>query len=74
MSTKKEIKERHTKANKALKDAFESLPDPKYTYVESIAKSMGRSKQTIYNYVRGLGKDGYITEAITQECLSIKTK
>lgn len=75
MGYNKAIKLRHKEAHKGMVDALAEIITkdfPAYKVVESIAKSVGISNQTVYNYINGKCRDGYVTEAITQECKALK--
>lgn len=63
------LNKKHRDAIKQLQDVANPVTE-KYGLVISskkVAKNLKKSPQTIMNYIRGRGKDGYLTDAITQE-------
>lgn len=64
------LQKRHTEANKKLSKAariyFSKQTTDIITY-RKIGKKLNISDRTVKNYVDGYGKDGFLTEAITDE-------
>ncbi len=64
------LKDRHADALKDLNDAFGTATadaKSKTKIVQAVAKNLSVSSQTVYNYLRGHIKDGFLTEAMTEE-------
>lgn len=73
MEGKKQLKQRHKAASKELNRVASPYIENGSLNFEAIkiGKELGISFQTVVNYVYGKSKDGYLTEAITQEFLSL---
>lgn len=73
MTTLQELNTRHKEAIKTLQEvATPKTKEKGLVFLsEAIAKNLKRSPQTIMNYIKGRGKDGYLTEAITKEFQSL---
>ena len=72
MEAKKQLKLRHKDSIIELKKAAAPYIDKGLNdAAKKIGKNIGVSFQTVVNYVYGKTKDGYLTEAITKEFLSL---
>lgn len=68
------LEQRHNKAHKDLIKAAKPHMDKKNVKAlfNPIAKKYKISDQTIYNYIGGRCKDGFLTEALTFEFKQLK--
>lgn len=73
MEAKKQLKQRHKEACAELKKIALPFIDNGTLNEQArlIEKRLGISYQTVVNYVYGKAKDGYLTEAITQEFIKL---
>lgn len=69
MEAKKQLRQRHKEACLELKKAASPFIENETLNKVAIAigKNVGVSFQTVVNYVYGKSKDGYLTEAMTQQ-------
>jgi len=69
MNAETQLKERHEVAVAALKSvAFPKIKkEGLKKQCKAVASNLGVSYQTVINYVYGMAKDGFLTEAITKE-------
>lgn len=80
MSTaaKDALHRRHRKANSDLHTMaaarLQQMPrGVRKIYIYSlVGAKLGVSSQTVYNYIAGKGKDGYLTEALLKEFKQLK--
>lgn len=73
MEAKKQLRQRHKEACSQLKKIASPYIDNNTLNAQAITigKRLGVSFQTVVNYVYGKSKDGYLTEAITNEFQSL---
>lgn len=76
MEAKKRLNGRHKQARSELKKVAMPYIDGNSlnSVAMGISKKLGISFQTVVNYVHGRAKDGYLTEAITNEFKLISNK
>lgn len=80
MSTEQKdaLHRRHRQANAALDQIatarLQQMPvgTRKVKIYSTVGAKLGVSSQTVYNYVAGKGKDGYLTEALTKAFKALK--
>lgn len=74
MTTKEQLKERHNEAVEKLKQVAIPKIETMGAKVacSKVATNVGVSYQTVANYVYGMAKDGFLTEAITKEFKNLK--
>lgn len=63
-----ELKNMHNEAYKKLQQAASKFVDVKNNSLifKAIGRAAGCSHITVWNYVKGEGKDGYLTEILTK--------
>lgn len=73
MTTLQELNKRHRDAIRELQEVAipKTEKDGLVKLSKVVGKNLKKSPQTVMNYLRGRGKDGYLTEAITKEFLSL---
>lgn len=68
------LKQRHKKAHNELRKIATKVLEGKEStpILSTIADKLDISSQTIYNYIGGRCKDGFLTESLTEEFKKMK--
>jgi len=71
MTAKQELQERHNAIYKKIQESSSTKGSIMYL-CEAVAKKLGFTKQTVYNYINGRINDGYLADAIYKEIKKYK--